>query len=315
MKILIEKIKVAARIRKEITKIPELAEDIKQNGLLHPVSVMPLESGEFSLLAGLRRLNAARLLGWTEIEGAIVSPADAEAALRIEISENEQREPFTYSEKMDYALLIEEIEQAKARERMLCGKSAESTDPVDYSPQGNSRSRDAIGAKIGMSGRQYDRAKYVAKNAPEEVIAQLDRGERTVQGTYNELRSKSKDATTQEPRLLKTMEEPDTFVLASRSRAAKTDPLLEKLKAEEADVVRRRRDFDALSPDGKIAELQRQLREVHAHAAGAESALAREKELRQNEMCHYTATIDMLKNQLAAAEARIVKLEGEHEPH
>ncbi|GHU51781.1 hypothetical protein AGMMS49975_06280 [Clostridia bacterium] len=43
--------------------------------------------------------------------------------LKIEFSENEQREPFTYSEKMDYARLIEEIETAKAKERMLLGKS------------------------------------------------------------------------------------------------------------------------------------------------------------------------------------------------
>ena len=153
---------------------------------------MPLEGEEFRLLAGLWRIKAAQSLGWTEIEASVVSPSDAESALRIEISENEQREPFTCLKKMDFARLIEEIETAKARERMLAGKSIEHSDPVDRGPQGDGKSRNVVGAKIGMSGRQYDRAKYIAENAPPEVIEQLDTGERTIRGTYDELRGKEK---------------------------------------------------------------------------------------------------------------------------
>ena len=147
----------------DITRISELAEDIKKNGLLHPITVMALDDGGFRLLAGLRRVKAVQSIGWPEIDINVVSPDNAEAALRIEISENEQREPFTYSEKMDYARIIEEIERAKAKERMLSGKSA--SDPTDNCPEGR-ETRDIVGAKIGMSGRQYDRAKYVADNAP-----------------------------------------------------------------------------------------------------------------------------------------------------
>ena len=70
---------------------------------------MPVDGGEYRLLAGLRRVKAAQSLNWLEIEVNIVSPADAEAALCIEISENEQREPFTYTEKMHYASMFEDI--------------------------------------------------------------------------------------------------------------------------------------------------------------------------------------------------------------
>ena len=121
MKIAIDRIKVMERIRKEITRIDELAEDIRQNGLINAITVMPLDGGEFQLLAGFRRMRAAQSLGWMEIEGHVVSPADAEAALRVEISENEQREPFTFTEKVYFGLLLEEIEAVKAKKRMSNG--------------------------------------------------------------------------------------------------------------------------------------------------------------------------------------------------
>ena len=189
MKIEIDTIKVTARIRKQAVKLDELAADIQLNGLINPITVMPSGEG-FQLLAGLRRLKAAQALGWTEIEVNTVEPKDAEAALHIEHSENVQREPFTFSEKMDYARLIEEIESAKAKERMsLGGKGGllQGTDPGPYLD--GKECRGIIGEKIGMSGRQYDRAKYVADHAPQDVIDALDRGERAIRPTYDEMRA------------------------------------------------------------------------------------------------------------------------------
>jgi len=289
-KVSIDSIKVAGRIRKEITKIDELAEDIKRNGLLNPVTVMTVDGG-YQLLAGLRRLKSAQMLGWTEIAVSVVSPADAEAALMIEISENEQREPFTYSEKMDYAKLFEDIEQMKAKERMLAGKSLESSTPMDGRPQGNSTSRDAIGSKIGMSGRQYERAKYIADNAPEETIEQLDRGESSINKAYTELRAKETTDTKPDPESL--------------------------LSKKEKEALRKNSEFRAMQPEQKIEELQRQLKTERARAATAESELAREKELHHNSRLHKDSIIDNLKGQvenlnklLEDAEAKIADLES-----
>jgi len=330
MKTAIEKIMVMERIRKEITKIDELAEDIRQNGLLNAVTVMPLEGGELRLLAGLRRIKAAQLLGWTEIEVNVVTPANAEEVLRIEISENVQREPFTFSEKVDFGKLLVEIETEKAKERMLAGKKCETHDPVDVRPQGNRKSRDVIGAKIGMSGRQYDRAKYVAENAPPEVIEQLDNGKCTIFEAYDELKAKEKagvpiaidvptrgkhdseckenpEAAHNEPTALPS---PKSSVHASVTRSPRYNPYL---SPQEEEALRKRREFDALPPEGKVAELQRQLKEERVRANGAESDLEREKELRQNDMYHYSGTIEMLKKKLAAAIARIEELEAKHE--
>ena len=191
MKIEISEIRVADRIRKQPAKIEELAADIEQNGLINPITVMPVAGG-YQLLAGLRRLRAAQLLGWREIDANEVSPKDAEAALHIEYSENEQREGFSYSERMDYARLIEEIVKAKALGRKAAGGKGglEDMDSGPYLERGTSR--DLISAKIGMSGRQYDRARYVADHAPQEVIDQLDRGERTIGSAYKEVCEKLK---------------------------------------------------------------------------------------------------------------------------
>ena len=401
MKAAIDSIIIKERIRKEITRIPELAADIEKNGLLHPVTVMALDGG-YRLLAGLRRIRATQSLGWAEIDVKVVAPADAEAALNIEISENEQREEFTFSEKMDYGQLIEEIEKEKAKERMLSGKKCD--DPVDRGPQGTARekggfeedagrgtnleqgkSRDAIGAKIGMSGKQYDRAKYIADNAPPEVIEQLDRGERTIRGTYDELRAKEKpappepseigdgepaccgDDDQQAARAANSRAEPDdttdgdppcrddnqpaghtddsrldtgtspesnntsddslqcdlpvkknSKVKLLSEMVAKTnqsDRYITRLEAEAAEAARKREAFDSLMPEGKIEELQRQIREWRASDATLQSDLANLRQRYDITVDHKDSIIEYLKKKndelreaLGAAYERITEL-------
>uniref|UniRef100_UPI00164242F3 ParB N-terminal domain-containing protein n=1 Tax=Bacillus thuringiensis TaxID=1428 RepID=UPI00164242F3 len=52
----IKKIKVSDRIRKEFGNIEELANDIKENGLINPPVVTP----DHELIAGERRLRACK---------------------------------------------------------------------------------------------------------------------------------------------------------------------------------------------------------------------------------------------------------------
>lgn len=347
MKAAIAEIMIMERIRKEITRIPELAADIEKNGLLHPVTVMSLDGGKFRLLAGLRRVKAAQSLGWTEIEVTVVSPSDAEAALRIEISENEQREPFNFAEKMDYARLIEEIEKAKAKERQIDSGTTHGRGRQKKVENGGSQSilkrkpqtREVVGEKIGMSGAQYDRAKYVAKNAPSEVIDQIDKGELTISGTYNELRAKEKTSTTlvsddsPENDLSDTASASEPVTQAETPKKPKKEPSADKsptpsdnvteeeqmkyLSEKDKEAVRKLREFNALPPEGKITELQRQLREERARAATAESELAMLRERHGIDVDHKDSIIDSLKRQneelsdaLTTANERIAELEG-----
>jgi ParB family chromosome partitioning protein len=262
MNVAVGEIKVADRIRKLTAGIDELAKDIRKNGLINPITVMMVEGdGQYQLLAGLRRLRAAQSIGWEEIAVTVVAPKDAEAALSIEYSENVQREAFTFSEKMDYARLIEEIERAKAKERMLSGKKE--PDPEVVRPQGspNGRTRDKVGPKIGLSAKQYDRAKYVADHAPQEVIDELDRGDRTIFRTYQDLRaadeSQQVEGVSAEPMIMAPAPESDL------DRAIRAERELDAFKYRQHNEIFHR-DSIIESLKNRIAELEAALEVANA---------------------------------------------------
>ena len=88
------------------------------------------------------------------------------------------------------------------------------------------------------------------------------------------------------------------------------------MSKQDNEALRKIQEFAAMSPEEKIVELQKQLKEERARAAGAESELSRLKELRHNDNLHNNANIENLKMQLKsleteleAAYARIKELE------
>ncbi len=68
-----------------------LAESIKARGVLQPIVVRPLAGGRYELLAGERRLRAAKLAGLDRIP-AIVRPAEPSERLELAMIENVARE-------------------------------------------------------------------------------------------------------------------------------------------------------------------------------------------------------------------------------
>jgi ParB family transcriptional regulator, chromosome partitioning protein len=78
-------------------ELQRLAESIKMHGLLQPVLVRPREGG-YQLIAGERRLRAARMAGWTEVPANIVE-ADDRLTAELAIVENLQRKDLNALEK------------------------------------------------------------------------------------------------------------------------------------------------------------------------------------------------------------------------
>jgi len=99
LKVKIEDIVVNERIRKEFGDVSDLARDIDENGLINPITI----TKDNVLVAGERRLEACKLLGFDEVEVHILEIGDETHFLMAEISENEQRKEFTFSEKMRWA--------------------------------------------------------------------------------------------------------------------------------------------------------------------------------------------------------------------
>jgi len=86
--------------------LQELADSIRQNGLLQPITVRKRSSGGFEIIAGERRWRAAQLAGLHEVP-AIIKTIDDKEALQLAIIENVQRED------------LDPIEEAESYQRLM----------------------------------------------------------------------------------------------------------------------------------------------------------------------------------------------------
>lgn len=104
----------------------ELAESIKEHGVLQPLIVRPLTDGSYQLVAGERRWRASRLAGLSEVPVIVRALTDAEASV-IALIENLQREDLNPIEEAEgISKLIEEYSftQEQAAEKLGKSRSA-----------------------------------------------------------------------------------------------------------------------------------------------------------------------------------------------
>src|SRR5699024_5719654 len=189
MLINIGKVTVGKRIRKDYGDITSLADDIEDRGLINPPVVTP----DYELIAGERRLRALKKLDYKQIEVRIMSVEDYEHQLKIEISENEERKEFTYSERMDYAQQLERIEAKKAKDRQTSKLKQHKNTVTDQGPERKGETRDIVGKASGFgSGRTYARAKYIYENADEENIKEVNEGKKSNRKAHDDLRKQKK---------------------------------------------------------------------------------------------------------------------------
>ena len=87
------------RQRFDYDELEGLAQSIRQNGILQPITVRQTETG-FELISGERRLRAARLVGLTKIP-AIVAELDNKNSAVVSLIENLQRQDLDCFEEAD----------------------------------------------------------------------------------------------------------------------------------------------------------------------------------------------------------------------
>jgi ParB family chromosome partitioning protein len=107
------------RFKFDEARLEELANSIKENGILQPVLVRPFGHG-YQLIAGERRLSAAQRAGLFKIP-AVIRDVPDDRLLELALIENIQREPLNpIEEAQAYQRLMEATEatQEKVSERV-----------------------------------------------------------------------------------------------------------------------------------------------------------------------------------------------------
>lgn len=97
MLVSIKDIKVKRRVRKDLGDLQNLMDSLRRYGLLNPITL----NSKYELIAGERRLEAAKAIGWTSINANIIDNITKLSQLEMELEENNQRKEFTDEELLE----------------------------------------------------------------------------------------------------------------------------------------------------------------------------------------------------------------------
>jgi hypothetical protein len=173
----IDAITIGPRYRQELGDLNSLAASIKDMGLLHPIVITP----KYQLIAGQRRLEACKLLGWLDVPVHVV---DLDQLVAGEYAENTVRKDFTPSEAVAIAKALKPKVAEQAEQRKAAGGK--------LPPAQRAKTRDHLGQTVGMSGRSLEKATAVvnaAQQDPEKFVPVVEEMDRTgkVDAAYREL--------------------------------------------------------------------------------------------------------------------------------
>nr|WP_313519497.1 ParB N-terminal domain-containing protein [Brevundimonas diminuta] len=178
----IDKITTFDRVRQADRKqVEALAESINEVGLLNPVTVAPDGEG-YALIAGMHRLEAARLLGWTEIPATMLA-LDQHRRVIAECDENlcapsltpAERAEFTRRRKAAYEALHPETTHGGDRKSDQVANLATRSEAPRFTAD--------TAAATGQSERAVQRDAERGEKVSDEALA-LIKGTRLDTGRY-----------------------------------------------------------------------------------------------------------------------------------
>ena len=147
------------------SKVQSLAESFVSIGQLQPITVAR-KNGSYKLIAGLHRLEAAKLLGWKAIDATVFSGDIIEAELA-EIDENLMRNDLTVLEQGEHLQRRNEILEAMGvRAKASPGVNQYTEVGETVSP---TRTTFDIAKEVGLSERSAQQRMQVARNIVPEV--------------------------------------------------------------------------------------------------------------------------------------------------
>jgi DNA methylase/ParB/Sulfiredoxin domain len=203
-------INIGTRLRRDLGDLHSLAKSISEVGLLHPIV---LNSKNDVLVAGQRRLEACKILGWHKIPVYYVNLNDI---IKGEYHENVVRKGFTTSELVELKKAIEPLERKEAEERQRLGRTKggkmhfDKNDDVPNSssmlggsfppsndnsvPINGGKTRDKLADYVGISHITLKKAEKIydaAKKQPEkygDLLKKLDQRRISTEKAFHQMK-------------------------------------------------------------------------------------------------------------------------------
>jgi ParB family chromosome partitioning protein len=186
--------KYQPRTRMDEGSLYELAESIKSQGVMQPVLVRPVGPDRYEIIAGERRVRAAKLAGLDEVP-VLVRPVPDEAAAVMALIENIQREDLNPLEEAqglkrlvdEFSLTHEQAAQAIGRSRSAASnllRLLHLTQPVQQMllagdlEMGHARALLALDAAQQILAANEISAKKLSVREAEKLVAQALGGTR-----------------------------------------------------------------------------------------------------------------------------------------
>jgi N6-adenosine-specific RNA methylase IME4 len=154
-----------------------LARSIREVGLLHPIVITP--SGE--LIAGCRRLQACKILGWNQVP---VTRVPLKEIATGEFHENFVRKDFTVSEMVAIKHALEKTLAERVGRPRKSGRL----------PEIRGDTRDIVGRYVGVSGKTLEKAEAIVRAATSSrrrfagVLERVNAGSTSVEAAYTMVR-------------------------------------------------------------------------------------------------------------------------------
>lgn len=111
----INDIKIKKRVRRDLGDLESLKNSLRTYGLLNPITI----NGKYELIAGERRLQAAKQLGWTNINAVVQNNLSEIEELEMELEENNQRKEFTSEELLDGYRRLEKLRNPSGWQKIV----------------------------------------------------------------------------------------------------------------------------------------------------------------------------------------------------
>ena len=246
MDVKISDIKVVGRKRElNEEKIRDLANSFKLLGQLQPIVI----NQDYTLLAGLHRLEAAKLLGWETIKAEVISGSQLEDEL-IEIDENLIRNDLTVLEQAELLQRRNEILKEMGLRR------SHGRYPTNSLSDRGLKTTEDIAKEVGLANSTLLRRIQIAQNLVPEVKEKIRNT--PIADSTTQLLELAKLKPEEQIEVAKHLENKKTVAEAIQEhRREKIKKQLEEISAKPVNPVTKKYDVIVIDPPWEMKKIER----------------------------------------------------------